>query len=108
MAALALGTVACASAGAVPPRVWVQTESPGAEYEAVGLVQGKDGAGCGLYGYRGTSEGALFKLKKAAFDMQADYVDVESVSRPGFRGLCRWNVMTIRGTAYRKIRPPTP
>jgi hypothetical protein len=73
------------------------------------MIQAKDGAGCGLYGYKGTSEGVLFKLKKTALELKADYVDVESVSRPRFKGLCRWNVMTVRGTAYRRLgRPSTP
>jgi hypothetical protein len=95
-------TTGCTTVGEVPPRVWVQPETPGATYRAVGVVQGKDGTGCGLYGYRGTAEAALFKLKKAALDMNADYVDVDSVSPPRYRGLCRWNVMTIRGTAFQR------
>jgi hypothetical protein len=64
--AIALPAFACASGGDVPARFWVQPEEQGARYQAVGVVQGKDGAGGGLYGYLGTSEAAVFKLRKAA------------------------------------------
>jgi S1-C subfamily serine protease len=67
----------------------------------LGPVKGSNGAGCGLYGYRGTYERAYIQLKNAAPALGANYVQIYTISEPHLSGDCFVNVFSISGMAYR-------
>ena len=77
---------------------------PGGDAKELGPIIGTDGAGCGLYGYRGTYERAYIRLKNNAAAHGADYVQIYSISPPHLSGSCFVNVFSISGIAY-KVSP---
>jgi S1-C subfamily serine protease len=77
---------------------------PSGNAKELGPVTGANGAGCGLYGYRGTYERAYTQLKNNAAALGADYVQIYSISEPHLSGGCFVNVFSISGMAY-KLSP---
>jgi S1-C subfamily serine protease len=74
---------------------------PSGNAQELGPVTGTDGAGCGLFGYRGTPERAYMKLKDNAAALGANYVQIYSIAEPYMSGGCFVNVFTISGMAYK-------
>lgn len=108
LALLAMLTVGCAATPVVlsPNASDVRTgkADPSGNAKELGPVTGTDGAGCGLYGYRGTYERAYIQLKNNAATLGANYVQIYSFSEPHLSGGCFVNVFSISGMAY-KISP---
>ena len=75
---LAMLTVGCATNPLIlsPNAGDIRTgkADPGGNAKELGPIIGTDGAGCGLYGYRGTYERAYLRLKNNAAALGADYV----------------------------------
>lgn|GEM_PF-2589912 len=67
----------------------------------VSEVSGQHGAGCGIWGYKGTYAGAAIDIRNKALAMGADYVQVMDQDRPNLEYQCYDNIYRIDGTAYR-------
>ena len=115
LSAVVLGLSSCASppivldagAGAVK----VAKSDPADNFEEVGPVSGFHGNGCGGFGYLGTYEGAVTDIKNNAHRLQANYVQIFTITEPHFRPGCFDNLYKLSGTAYRQVRDmpsPTP
>jgi hypothetical protein len=93
-------------------RVQVGTRPPVGPHEQVGAVTATHGGGCGLYGRRGTYEGAVAILRNKAARLGANYVQVLRVTEPHLEGLCMYQGFVIDGMAYRTTHaggsPPAP
>jgi hypothetical protein len=76
--------------------------APGAQ--ALGTLRAIDGKGCGLFGTRGTYEGALAKLREQAQKVGADYVQLTSVTEPLPNHQCVEKEYTLTGVAFRLAR----
>ena len=87
--------------------VEVSKASPPPNSREVGPVEGSHGRGCGYFGSMGTLEGATNALKNHAGSMQANYVEILSVSEPYSDGECSHNTFSIRGMAYRVPEAPS-
>jgi hypothetical protein len=83
--------------------VVVRKADPGDNFKVIGPVSGIDGYACGGYGFMGTYERAVTKLRNNTFKMGGDYVQIINLTEPVLRGNCRVNEFSIRGTAYKKI-----
>ena len=77
---------------------------PPDNFEEVAQIIGRDGAACGLYGFRGTYERAMVDLKNQAYKLGGKYVQIMTLTEPYLRGECFDNNYTISGTVYRKAR----
>jgi len=103
--ALMLG--ACGGTAAVPPLaagagdVVLRKAEPPGECKEVGPVSVQHGNGCGLYGKRGTYEGAYAALKNKAATMRADYVRMDALNEPHGLPNCYVNTYEISGVAFR-------
>lgn len=101
--------VLLAGCASTPPKlsqmgasVRVAKNDPPEAYVEVGSITGTSGSGCGLYGTRGTYDGAVVDLKNKAGGLRADYVQIFTLTEPHVRHACFDNTYTISGTAYRK------
>lgn len=81
--------------------VQVGKGDPPRNAKELGPVTGSNGSGCGLYGRRGTYEGAYIQLKNTAAALGANYVQIYRISEPHLSGNCFVNVFSISGMAYR-------
>lgn len=75
-------------------------------YEELGRVEGTHGKGCGLFGGRGTAEGAMQALRNAALARGADYLKVTKLTEPTADRKCVSHVFKAEGVAYRKPSAP--
>lgn len=97
----------CGGRAAVPPlsagaqEVVIRKVDPPVACEEVGPIQGIHGRGCGLYGKRGSYEGAYTALRNLAVQRRADYVRLDSESEPHLEGQCFVNRFVLRGVAFR-------
>lgn len=104
---LVLGAAGC-TAGKVATlpdtsRVRVGSQPPGGLNEQLGAITAKHGGGCGLYGARGSYEGAFTLLRNKAAELGADYVQILRVTEPRMEGICLSQAFVIDGMAYRII-----
>jgi len=108
LALLAMLIIGCAATpiGLAPNASDVRTgkADPSGNAKELGPVTGTNGAGCGLYRYRGTYERAYIQLKNKAAALGADYVQIYSIAEPHLSGGCFVNVFSISGMAY-KLSP---
>jgi hypothetical protein len=85
---------------------------PSGAFAQLGAVTATHGGGCGLYGSRGTYEGAFTILRNKATALGADYVQIVRVSEPRLEGVCMRQSYIIDGIAYRRVAgaasPPPP
>lgn len=82
--------------------VRVAKSDPGPGYIELGPVSGEHGGGCGLYGVRGTYDGATAIVKNQALEMGGDYVQIVDVAPPHMAGVCRVNTFRVSGTVFRR------
>lgn len=105
---LALIAAGCAAADVlVTPdaaRVQVGTRPPVGPHEQLGAITATHGGGCGLYGRRGTYEGADAILRNKAAKLGADYVQILRITEPHMEGICMYQGFVIDGMAYRTMR----
>jgi hypothetical protein len=105
---LALIAAGCAAAEVlVAPdaaRVQVGTAPPVGASEQIGAVTATHGGGCGLYGRRGSYEGADAILRTRAARLGADYVQILRVTEPHMEGICAHQAFVIDAMAYRLTR----
>jgi hypothetical protein len=80
----------------------VKELKPDNSYKLISPLSVSDGSGCRDFGYLGTKEDAIKTLQNKASDMQADYVQITSVTKPHLDGGCYDNKYTIMGIAYKK------
>ena len=71
-------------------------------YVEIGPVVGSHGEGCGVFGARGTAEGAMQALRNAALRRGANYLQVVKVTEPTADRNCVGHVYKAEGIAYRK------
>jgi len=88
-------------------RVRVGSQAPSGDAEQIGAVTAQHGGGCGLYGSRGTYEGAFSALRNKAAQLGADYVQIVRVREPRLEGACMNQAFVIDSVAYRLARRPT-
>ena len=93
--------------------VRVAKADPPDNYQEAGQISVYDGAMCGpmYWGYKGTYEQAVIKLKNKAYQMGADYIQIFTISESDLTSNCGNNIYKISGTAYKKVRnlpSPTP
>lgn len=79
-----------------------------ANYQYIGEVSGVHGAGCGVFGYRGSYAGAVADLRNKAKAMGANYVQIMSQTQPFPAHNCFVNEYIIDATAYRNPAAPAP
>jgi hypothetical protein len=79
-----------------------------ANYQYLGEVSGVHGAGCGVFGYRGSYAGAVADLRNKAKAMGANYVQIMSQTQPFPAHNCFVNEYIIDATAYRNPAAPVP
>jgi len=89
--------------------VKVAKSDPPDNYSEIGPITAIDGKGCGGFGYRGTYDRAVIRLKNKTYEMGGDYVQVFSLTEPHFRPGCFDNSYKINGTAFKKTgNAPSP
>jgi len=76
---------------------------PSGAYAQLGAITATHGGGCGLYGSRGTYEGAFTILRNKAAAIGADYVQIIKVTEPRMEGVCMRQAYTLDGIAYRRV-----
>ncbi len=101
---VALLIVGCSAAqvAVAPDSVNVRTgaQPPTGAYREVGAVTATHGGGCGLYGSRGSYEGAYTLLRNKAARLGANYVQILRITEPHLEGICAHRAYTIDGLAY--------
>ena len=107
---LAMLTIGCAATPVVltPNASDVRTgkADPSENAKELGPVTGTNGAGCGLYGYRGTYERAYSQLKNNAAALGANYVQISLDHRIGHLAELRPQNVELsipRGLATQKL-----
>ena len=66
-------------------------------------LESKHGGGCGDFGARGQIEAAVNDLRNQAFDLGADFIQIENVKRPGLEnGWCFSQSYELIGKCYKK------
>lgn len=104
---LALG-LGCATAP--PPTLMVGAEQirtgkgdPDQGMEEIGPIEVSDGSRCGHLGKRGSFKHVMIRLKNRALQMQADYVQIFTITEPhAVTSDCFDDRFMIRGIAFRK------
>jgi hypothetical protein len=102
----------CGVAASVPPvsataaKVNVVKSDPPAGAQLIGPVEGTHGSGCGMYGRKGTFEGALATLREEAARKGANYVTLVMVTEPHSENGCFDQEFRVRGMAYKTGTPP--
>lgn len=81
----------------------INKNHPGNDYIELGLVSGVNGSGCGIFGRRGTYEGALTVLHNKASHLGANYVQIIAIQEPHIVTDCMDNEFKIIGKAFKKI-----
>ncbi len=82
--------------------VTVRQSDPDEDCREVGPIEATDGQGCGLFGARGTYDGAYSELKRLAAIRGADFVRIDEQVEPHqLHDACYNNEFTIRGVAFR-------
>lgn len=82
-----------------------EDDAPRGLYE-IGPIEVQHGRGCGMYGRRGTYEGAYALLRNEAARMGATYVKItEQIGPHGVEG-CFVNGFVIRGILYGGVSEP--
>lgn len=82
--------------------VKVAKSDPPDNYSEIGPITAIDGEGCGYFGYIGTYDRAVIRLKNKAYEMGGDYVQIFSLTEPHFRPGCFDNIYQVNGTAFKK------
>ena len=75
--------------------VKVAKSDPPDNYSEIGPITAIDGEGCGGFGYRGTYNRAVIRLKNKTYKMDGDYVQIFSLTEPHFRPGCFDNIYKI-------------
>lgn len=108
---LAFLVAALASCRATPPAVTPGAETievakgdPPREAENLGPVEAVNGHGCGLYGAKGSYEGAQAELREQAAQRGGDYVQVVKATEPHVEGGCYDVRFILRGVVFR-VKP---
>lgn len=82
---------------------------PADNYTEIGPITASDGSGCGLFGSRGSYDGAIMAIKNAAYEQGGDYVQIVTLTEPHIRGGCMDNAYVISGTLFKKTSAsPSP
>jgi hypothetical protein len=96
----------CAAAQVAPTpdasRVTIGTSPPQGPYEQLGTITATHGGGCGLYGARGSLEGAYTILRNKAAQLGADYVQILRLSEPHVVPGCSVQAFVLDGLAYKR------
>lgn len=69
-------------------QIKVGKSDPLDNYIEVGPISVKHGHGCGHFGDRGSYEGAITMLKNKAKEIDADYIQIMTITEPNLEG--RW------------------
>jgi hypothetical protein len=78
----------------------VGNERPASYFVSKGAVYGKDGGGCGYYGYFGTRQNAINNLLNEASKAGADYVQITG-EQDSYKSMsCETNLYKISAIAY--------
>lgn len=111
---LALG-LGCATAPPPPTLVegaeQVRTGKgdPDAGMEEIGPIEVWDGKRCGHMGKRGSFKHVMIRLKNRALEMQADYVQIFTITEPHpVTSTCFDDRFVVRGVAFRRAHAQTP
>ena len=72
--------------------VKIAKSDPADNYTEIGPITATDGTGCGGFGYRGTYDQAVNKIKNLGASMGGDYVQIFSIKEPHLRDGCFDNV----------------
>ena len=89
--------------------VKIAKSDPADNYTEIGPITATDGTGCGGFGYRGTYDQAVKKIKNLGASMGGDYVQIFSIKEPHLRDGCFDNVYKINGTLFKRTaNSPTP
>lgn len=100
---------------ATPPRlnegaeqVQISKSDPPSGSVYVTEISGRDGQGCGGFGYKGSFANAVIVLRNEAQKVGADFVQIMATDKPNLEYGCYDNNFQIDGTAYRTPNaPPT-
>jgi hypothetical protein len=116
--AFLLAVVACGCATADVPslspaaeRLRIGKNDPEPGMREIGQIEAVNGTGCGAFGAKGTYEGAMNDLKNRGAAMNADYVQIFTVTEPHGEPGCYQDSFLIRATAFkasRAVRAPAP
>lgn len=104
---LLLSGCAFAPSGGVPlvsgaEGIEVGQQPPPSYFVSQGTLYGKDGGGCGYYGYFGTRQNAINNLLNEAAKAGADYVQIIS-EQDSYKSMsCETNLYKISAIAYRE------
>lgn len=92
--------------------VEVGKSDPPAGATELGVIEVEHGDGCGMYGTKGTLEGAIALLKEEAVRRGANYVELLTLTEPHAEHGCYVQAYKARGMAYRltgdSASPPAP
>lgn len=87
-------------------KIKIGQNEPGEDYTEIGPIEVEHGSGIGLWGSKGSFEGAYNLLKNKAVDMGADYVQIIKSIEPHIvstgESSYRANKYIIHGIAYKK------
>jgi hypothetical protein len=100
----------CGGSARVPPLspgapdVEFGKSDPGPGFVELGPIESSHGSGCGLYGTKGSYEGAYITLRNEAARMGADYVRIDVAQMPHSTPGCYVNEYKLSGVAFRHAR----
>jgi hypothetical protein len=105
LSASLIGLVAACGGGDVAPLTpsaqSVSTgEAPPAGARYIGAVRGSSGSGCGVFGVKGSYEGALADLRNRAAELGGNFVKIENVIGPHDESGCHSSAFEIRGVLF--------
>lgn len=83
--------------------VVVSTLSPPAPANNLGSIVAIDGIGCGLLGFLGNRENAVYIMKQKAVQHGANYVQILKTKEPYSDGQCRHNEFVLEGNAFKTV-----
>ncbi len=79
----------------------VRESDPPPGSKSLGPIESANGRGCGLYGAKGSYDGALAALRNEAEERGGDFVRVTRVTEPHVEGGCYEERFVIRGMLFR-------
>ena len=80
----------------------VKDTKPTGSYEVVTPVIVSNGKGCRDFGYLGTHENAMNALKNKTKELNGDYAQITSITKPHLDGGCYDNEYKIMALIYKK------
>ena len=83
----------------------VKDTKPVGSYEVLTPVIVSNGRGCRDFGYLGTHENAMNALKNKTKELNGDYAQITSITKPHLDGGCYDNEYKIMALIYKKSDP---